>query len=104
MRLRNAAGTRVTVPDHMVARYLARGWVNAGGGTPPPAPTPHTPPPPPPGVFTLTGGAPDGTAKDVLDWVGDNPDRALAALAAENAKGDDARSTLVARLTKLADQ
>lgn len=44
----------------------------------------------------------DGTAKDVLAWVGDDPDRAEEALAAEQAK-DSPRSTLVKTLQKIAD-
>ena len=44
----------------------------------------------------------DGTAVDVLDWVGDDPERAAEALAAEQAK-DKPRSTLVKQLEKLAD-
>lgn len=47
-------------------------------------------------------GVPDGTANQILDWVGEDKERAAAALAAEEAKGDAARSTLVAKLTKLA--
>lgn len=43
----------------------------------------------------------DGTAQDVLAWVGDDPDRAGEALAAEQAK-DKPRSTLVKQLEKLA--
>lgn len=46
-------------------------------------------------------GVPDGTAKQVTDWVGTDRDRAAQALAAERGKGDDARSTLVAALEKL---
>ena len=45
---------------------------------------------------------PDGTAAVVLDWVGDDTDKARRALEAEQARGDKARSTLVAALTKLA--
>lgn len=45
---------------------------------------------------------PDGSAKDVLDWVGDDPERAQAALDAEAAK-DKPRSTLQADLKKIAD-
>jgi hypothetical protein len=41
-------------------------------------------------------------AADVLAWVGSDPDRAATALEAENAKGESARSTLVAALKKLA--
>ncbi len=117
MKLRSPAGTRVGVPDHMVARYLARGWVPVGGEveatSPPPAtpaepdpvPTPTPPDEAPPGVITLNRGlVPTGTAKDVIDWVSDDRDRAKAALEVEQGKGDDARTTLVARLSKLAGQ
>jgi hypothetical protein len=44
----------------------------------------------------------DGTAADVLAWVGEDPDRAAAALEADQAK-DKPRSTLVKQLAKLAD-
>jgi hypothetical protein len=44
----------------------------------------------------------DGTAADVLAWVGDDPERAEEALEAEQAK-DKPRSTLVKQLEKLAD-
>lgn len=47
-------------------------------------------------------GVPDGTANQVLAWVGEDKERAAAALAAEVAKGDDARSSLVAKLSRLA--
>jgi hypothetical protein len=43
----------------------------------------------------------DGTAADVLSWVGEDPGRAAEALAAEQAK-DKPRSTLVKQLEKLA--
>lgn len=43
----------------------------------------------------------DATAADVLGWVGDDPDRAEEALAAENAK-DKPRSTLVKQLERIA--
>lgn len=43
----------------------------------------------------------DATAKEVLAWVGDDPERAAEALAAEQAK-DSPRSTLVKQLEKLA--
>lgn len=46
-------------------------------------------------------GVPDGNAKEVLDWVGEDRDRAAAALVAE-ATRDKPRSTLVAALEKLA--
>lgn len=106
----------------MVDRYVARGWVPVGGEREA-TPVPPTPPDPgpqpsrtdpassdgfppdeaPPGVMTLDrGSVPDGSARDVIDWVGDDRDRARAALDVEQAKGDDARTTLVAKLTKLA--
>jgi hypothetical protein len=43
---------------------------------------------------------PDGTAKEVLEWVGDDSDRAVAALDAEEAR-DQPRSTLVTALEKV---
>lgn len=46
-------------------------------------------------------GVPDGNAKEVLDWVGEDRDRAGAALVAETAR-DKPRSTLVAALEKVA--
>jgi hypothetical protein len=45
---------------------------------------------------------PDGTAEDVLTWVGDDRARAAEALAAEEGR-DHPRSTLVSKLRKLAD-
>ena len=47
--------------------------------------------------------ADDATAAEVLEWVGDNPDRAAEALEAEQAK-DKPRSTLVKQLQKLTEQ
>jgi hypothetical protein len=44
----------------------------------------------------------DGTAADVLAWVGEDPERAAVALEAEQAK-EKPRSTLVKQLEKLAD-
>jgi hypothetical protein len=46
----------------------------------------------------------DVTAKisDVLDWVGDDAERALEAHAAEEAKSDKARPRLLARLEEIA--
>ena len=44
----------------------------------------------------------DGTAQQVLAWVGDDPERAEEALAAEQAK-DKPRSTLVKALEKTAE-
>jgi hypothetical protein len=45
---------------------------------------------------------PDGTAQQILDWVGDDKTRAAKALAVEEAKGVSARKSLVAALEKLA--
>lgn len=45
---------------------------------------------------------PAGTTAVVLNWVGGDPARASAALEAELAAGDGARSTLIAALEKLA--
>lgn len=47
---------------------------------------------------------PDGTIAVVLDWVGDDPEKAQRALDVEEAKGDRARSTLVADLSAIAEQ
>jgi hypothetical protein len=44
----------------------------------------------------------DGTIDDLMSWVNDDPERAGRALAAEQAK-DKPRSTVVKRLTALAD-
>lgn len=44
----------------------------------------------------------DGTAADILAWVGDDPDRAAEALDVEEAR-DKPRSTLVKQLAKLAE-
>lgn len=46
-------------------------------------------------------GVPDGTRDQVLEWVGDDRQRAQAAWDAEVAKGDKARSTLLATLEQL---
>jgi hypothetical protein len=46
------------------------------------------------------GEVPDGPAKDVLAWVGDDSDRAVAALEAEE-KRDQPRTTLVSALEKV---
>jgi hypothetical protein len=54
-----------------------------------------------PAVDTDGDGVPEGTIPQVEEWVGDNHERAAQALEAEQAKGDAARSTLVASLEKL---
>lgn len=46
------------------------------------------------------GGVPTGSAEGVLAWVGDDADRAVAALEAEE-KRDKPRATLVAKLEKV---
>ncbi|MGI5408727.1 hypothetical protein ACQEV9_18275 [Streptomyces chartreusis] len=46
--------------------------------------------------------SPDAPVKEVLAWVGDDPDRASEALELEQAK-DQPRSTLVKQLEKIAD-
>lgn len=62
-----------------------------------------------PGTVSQPGGDPDGddssgggtkvpTVKEVTDEVGDDPAKAQAALEAEQARGDDARSSLVSKL------
>jgi len=59
-----------------------------------------------PEVATDGDGVPEGSAKQVLDWVNADPedvrDRAAMALDVEEAKGDNARKVLVANLQKLA--
>lgn len=47
-----------------------------------------------------SGEVPDGTRDDVLAWVGDDSDRAVAALEAEELR-DQPRTTLVAALEKV---
>lgn len=48
-------------------------------------------------------GAPptDGTAAQVRDWVGNDPRRAQVAYDAENARGEDARSSLLTQLRRV---
>jgi hypothetical protein len=45
---------------------------------------------------------PDGTVQEVLDWVGDDPDRAERALEAERL--GDGRSTLISKLEAIASE
>lgn len=45
----------------------------------------------------------DGKIEDVLAWVGDDPERALEAHTAEEAKGDKARPRLLAKLAELVE-
>lgn len=51
-----------------------------------------------PSTVSATGGDKEPTAKEIADSVGDDPAKAKAALEAEQARGDDARSTLVKKL------
>lgn len=54
-----------------------------------------------PGVDIDGDGVPEGSAKQVLAWVGDDPERAALALEAEHAR-EKPRSVLTADLEKLA--
>lgn len=74
------------VPQEDVARLLALGQIEEPDG---------------PGVDTNDDGVPEGSARQVMEWVGSDPERAAMALDIEQAKGDNARSTLVASLQKL---
>ncbi|MFE2710625.1 hypothetical protein ACFXKI_01190 [Streptomyces mirabilis] len=67
---------------------------------PAPAPEPESPAEP----VQPVGDEPpvDGTIDDLMAWVNDDPERAAQALEAEQAK-DKPRSTVVKRLTALAD-
>lgn len=83
------------VPVEEVTLLLAQGRIEAvGTAIVAAAPAP------------VTGGdeVPAGTVDEVLTWVDADPARAAEALAAEQAKGEGARSTLVTKLTALADQ
>jgi hypothetical protein len=55
-----------------------------------------------PAVDTDGDGVPEGTALQILEWVGTDKDRAAKALDVEAAKGDSTRKSLVAALEKLA--
>lgn len=46
----------------------------------------------------------DGKIDDVLEWVGDDSDRALEAHSLEEAKGDKARPRLLSKLAELVNQ
>lgn len=87
-------GSVVEVPD-----WLGNDLIRIGGDFEEVAATAATDEGP---AVDLDGdGVPDGTANQVLEWVGSDRERAAAALAAEHAKGDAARSSLVAKLEKL---
>lgn len=90
-----------------LARHLAanapEGAVKVTEADPEPEPEPETPPEAPE-VPDPDGDEPpvDGTIDDLMVWVNDDPERAVQALAAEQAK-DKPRSTVVKRLTAMAD-
>jgi len=95
--------------DGDLARHLA---ANAPGGSvevteadPEPEPAAEVPEESDGGSGDPAGGDEppvDGTIDDLMAWVNDDPERATAALAAEQAK-DKPRSTVVKRLAALAD-
>jgi hypothetical protein len=82
-----------------IADRVARGQlrlVNEDGTPPAESPAEESPADP--------DAVPAGTIDEVLAWVGNDKDRAARALEAEHAKGDQARSTLVAKLTALTQE
>lgn len=83
-------------------REVAAPKAKATGGDQPP----HDPPAGPAAAERTSdpNQVPTGNITDVLNWVGDDADRAARALTVEQAKGDRARSTLVADLEQIADQ
>jgi hypothetical protein len=81
------------VPADQVETLLARGAIALAEDAEPEGP-----------AVDLDGdGVPDGSVKQVIEWVGSDLDRAALALEAEQAKGDAARSTVVGPLSKLLD-
>jgi hypothetical protein len=90
-----------------LARHLAanapEGAVKVTEADPEPEPEPEAPPEAPE-VPDPGGDEPpvDGTIDDLMAWVNDDRERAAAALTAEQAK-DKPRSTVVKRLTAMAD-
>jgi len=90
-----------------LARHLAanapEGAVKVTEPDPEPEPTPEPPAEPPADPGAASDEPPvDGTIDDLMSWVNDDRERAGRALAAEQAK-DKPRSTVVKRLTALAD-
>jgi hypothetical protein len=78
---RRRTGTVVTVPDDQAHRYSdERRWI-------PVSDEPRT----------VQLQVPDGSVAEVLEWVGDDPDRRAAALAAE--KAGRGRVTLIKALS-----
>lgn len=78
--------------DGDLGRAGTRVWVNDGASASGSAPV--VDPVENPGQVTVA---------KVLDAVGDDKDKAAAALAAEQARGDEARSTLVEKLRAIAE-
>ncbi len=87
-------------PDGPLPRGFVAEWTAAPGTEP--AQTPDAPSAPAPVAESVAGSdvVPAGTAKEVLAWVGGDPDRAAQALAAEEASSQP-RSVLVGDLKKL---
>ena len=48
--------------------------------------------------------APSGTVKEILDWVGDDKERASLALKAETSEGGAKRSTLIDKLEEVVSE
>lgn len=81
------------VPAEDIDRLLRLGHIKAAESAE------HDPAPDP----NADGGVPAGPIAVVLQWVGDDTDRARAALDAEQAKGDQGRKSLIEALAKLAE-
>jgi hypothetical protein len=79
-----------------LARHVDRGWVEEVDDVPAEPVAPASVP-----SRGSGGGVPEGTADKVLEWVGEDKERAAQALVAEQ-KRDKPRSTLVDQLTKTA--
>lgn len=93
----------VVVTTHDGQRTLIRDDGSTVASVPEPvdtAPVAPAIPATPTGATPDPNAVPDGSATDVLTWVGEDKDRAARALAIENAK-DKPRSTLVASLEKV---
>lgn len=91
-RLQNAmTGVVVNVDEVTAERLVADGWAPAGTNAP--APTDDG----------QNDEVPSGSVAELTDWVGEDRGRAARALEAEQARGEKARSSLVAYLTKLLD-
>jgi hypothetical protein len=93
--------------DGDLARHFAdnapEGSVKILEADPEPEPVPEPESPAEPAQQSEDDGPPvDGTIDALMAWVGDDKDRAVQALEAEQAK-DKPRSTVVKRLTALAD-